>query len=241
MKNKYISFLTLLLVVTELLSAQENSITIKEFAAILNTSKNAQILDARSPEEFAVNHIKGAINVDLKDAAGSEKIISSLNPKYPTFSYSINNGRSSALAKKLREKGFEKVYELPGGLGNWVGAGYPLLSFYNKGLAISSKQYQELIQSKELVLVDVGSKYCGGCRKLVPVLDSLDNYRASNLRIVRIEFDNNPELVKEQEIKALPTLKLYKNGQEVWFNKGHIVYQQLLSIIQQKGNLLTIK
>ena len=73
------------------------------------------------------------------------------------------------------------------------------------------------------------------------MLDSLDNYRAPNLRIVRIEFDNNPELVKEQEIKALPTLKLYKNGQEVWFNKGHIVYQQLLSIIQQKGNLLTIK
>lgn len=239
--KKVFSFVLFLTTIINFVSAQDKQLTIREFAAILNTSKNAQILDARSPEEFAVNHIKGAINVDLKDVAGTEKTITALNPKYPTFSYSINNGRSSVLAKKLREKGFEKVYELPGGLGNWVGAGNPLQSFNNKGLAISSKQYQELIQSKELVLVDFGSKFCGGCRKLVPVLDSLDNNRASNLKIVRIEFDNNPELVKEQEIKALPTLKLYKNGQEVWLNKGHIVYQQLLSTIQQKGNLLAIK
>lgn len=240
---KKITFLGVLFVfaMSAFVQAQDKALTIAEFASILKSSKNAQILDARSPEEYATNHIKGAINVNLKDEAGTEKIIASLNPKYPTFSYSINNGRSSALAKKLRDKGFDKVYELPGGLGNWVGAGNPLESFTNKDLAISVEQFNQITKSNELVLVDFGSKFCGGCRKLVPVLDSLESKRNTNLKIVRIEFDESTDLVKSQKISALPTLALYKNGEKIWENKGIITYSKLLSAIESKAKLLASK
>lgn len=241
MKKGRISALVILLSLINLTQAQNQSLTIKEFANILNSSQHPQILDARSPEEFAVNHIKNAININLKDSAGTEKIISTLNPNYPTFSYSINNGRSSALAKKLVKKKFLKVYELPGGLGNWVGAGNPIVSLSKKGLTITNEQFNQLTKSNDLVLIDFGSKFCGSCRKTALVLDSLENNHASNLKIVRIEFDNNPELVKEQKIEALPTLVLYKNGIAVWNNKGYINYKNLRSSIEGKSKLLANK
>jgi rhodanese-related sulfurtransferase len=241
MKNKSISALIILLSITSLLQGQNLSLTIKEFAQLLNTSQHPQILDARSPEEFAINHLKNAININLKDSAGTEKIISTLNPKYPTFTYSINNGRSIALAKKLVKKGFENVNELPGGLGNWVGAGNPIVTLSKNGLSITNDQFKQLTASNELVLVDYGSKFCGTCRKTALALDSIENQHASNLKIVRIEFDSNPELVKAQKIVALPSLVLYKNGIEIWNNKGYINYKNLLTSIETKSKLLANK
>jgi rhodanese-related sulfurtransferase/thioredoxin-related protein len=241
MKKKILSTLwfAIFLIVNSM--AQNETVTLTDFVKKLNAATNPQILDARSPEEYAQNHIKGAININLKDSGATSKLITSLNSKYPTFTYSINNGRSSVLAKKLRAQGFKSVYELPGGLSNWVGSGNPIESFNNKGLAVTGEQFRELTQSKELVLVDFGSKYCGYCRKLIPVLDSLENNHASNLKIVRIEMYDNPELVKNQKIKSLPTLVLYKNGEIVWNNNGNINYNQLLAAIQNKAKLLANK
>jgi len=241
MRKQVYSIVLIAFALINFVSAQDKSLTITEFAQILDASKNAQILDARAPEEFALNHIKGAINVNLKDSLATERVISQLNHKYPSFTYSINNGRSSVLAKLLLAKGFGHVYELPGGLANWVGSGNPIESFNKKGLVVTSEQFKQLVQSKELVLVDFGSKYCGGCRRLVPVLDSLENNQASNLKIVRIEMYDNPNLVKEYKISSLPTLVLYKKGEIVWENKGNITYQKLVSTIESKAKLLANK
>ncbi|WP_080904246.1 thioredoxin domain-containing protein [Parabacteroides sp. Marseille-P3160] len=211
--------------------AQNKSLTIKEFAEKLDKAVHPQILDARSPEEFTQNRIKGAINVNLADSIALKNIVDKLKPHYPTFTYSINTGRSTILAKKLLDQGFKEVYALPGGLANWVGSGYPLET--SKGSGLTTEQFKQLTQSDKLVLIDFGSKYCGGCRRLIPVLDSLKNENQKGLKIVRLELDENPGLIKEQKIEVLPTLLLFKQGKPVWKNKGFITASALFQKIQE--------
>jgi thioredoxin len=213
--------------------SQDKSLTVKEFAEKLNNAQHAQILDARSPEEFAHNHIKGAVSINMADSVAVKKAIEALNPDYPTFTYSINSGRSVVLANRLRELGFKEVYALPGGLANWVGSGYSLETFDKDNSGLTSKQFKQLINSDQWVLVDFASRYCGGCRLLIPLLDSLGNQYQKELKIVRIELDENPGIIKEQKIEALPTLVLFKQGEIVWKHKGIIKEPELSQVIRR--------
>ncbi|MDR2680126.1 MAG: hypothetical protein LBC47_04875, partial [Tannerella sp.] len=202
--------------------AQKNNLTVKEFAGILEKTEHPQIIDARSPEEFARNRIKGAINIRVTDSLDIETVVRKLNPNVPVFTYSINSGRGEILAAKLREAGMKEVYALPGGLANWVGSGYPLETSIADDSALTGGQFRQIVESGKWVLVDFGSSYCGGCRRLIPVLDALKKEYPETLKIVKIELDENPEIIREQKIEALPTLVLFKQGKPVWKHKGFI-------------------
>jgi len=229
MKNLKIVLLALLVVFTGGVKAQSPALlSLEAFAAKLKQAKEPQILDARSAEEFAQNHIKGAVNVDAK-AADYQQKLDGLDKEKPTFVYSIANGRSTVLSRELRAKGFKDVEELPGGLVNWIGSGYPIISTTKKGVSLSKAQFDELAASSQLVLVDFGSKYCGACRKLVPVLDSLKANSAFTPKVISIEVYDNTDLAKELKVNVLPTLVLYKNGKEVWKKQGFSSTTQVIA------------
>lgn len=132
MKSLKIVLLALLVVFIGEAKAQSPVLlSLEAFAAKLKQAQAPQILDARSAEEFAQNHIKGAVNVDAK-ATDYQQKLDGLDREKPTFVYSIANGRSTVLSRELRAKGFKDVEELPGGLANWIGSGYPIISTTKK-------------------------------------------------------------------------------------------------------------
>lgn len=225
MKSLKSVFFSLLLLSSGSLKAQETSSATQagslSLAALATKAKaaDAQILDARTSEEFAQNHLAGAINIDPASAS-HEKYIAALSKEKPTFVYSIANGRSVALAKKLRERGFREVIVLPGGIANWIGSGYPIVNHAKKGVSLSLAQFQTLTASSDFVLVDFGSKYCGACKKLVPVLDTLEKKAGFSAKIVRIEAYDQTALLKELKINQLPTLVLYHHKKEIWKKAG---------------------
>jgi rhodanese-related sulfurtransferase len=221
MKNiKSIIIGLLVLTGTAVQAQNKNAISLEQFNANLKQAgSKAQILDARGNDEFLQNHIKGAVNVDQK-AATYQQVLDGLDKDKPTFVYSIANGRSSVLSAKLRDKGFKAVYELPGGLANWVGSGYPIISTTKKGVSLSLAQYEALTGSADLVLVDFGSKYCGACKRLVPVLDSLKGKTGFAAKVISIEQYDNTALAKQLKINVLPTLVLYRGKKEVWKKSG---------------------
>jgi rhodanese-related sulfurtransferase len=229
MKNLKIALLALLVVFIGEVKAQSPALlSLEAFAAKLKQSKEPQILDARSAEEFVQNHIKGAVNVDVK-AADYQQKLDGLDKEKPTFVYSIANGRSTVLSRELRTKGFKNVEELPGGLANWIGSGYPIISTTKKGVSLSKAQFNELVASSQLVLVDFGSRYCGACKKLVPVLDSLKANSAFTPKVISIEVYDNTNLAKELKVNVLPTLVLYKNGKEIWKKQGFSSTAQVIA------------
>jgi len=233
MKKAKLLILTVLMAVStaEAQTAKgELPITLSEFA-IKAKSPDAQIIDARTPDEFAQNHLKGAINVNAASDT-YQKDVEKLSKEKPTLIYSIANGRSVSLAKELRSKGFKEVVVLPGGISNWIGSGYPFINNTKKGVALNSEQFNTLTASSNLVLVDFGSKYCGACKRLVPVLDSLEKQQGFAAKIVRIEAYDNTELLKKLKVSQLPTLVLYQNGREVWKKSGQSSTAQIAKAIE---------
>ncbi len=219
MKNRALLLLSLILFVTTILKAQTPTPTFDAFEAKLQQAGNrAQILDARSEEEYTQNHLKGAISFSVADQTDFAKKIQKLDKNAPVFIYSIGNGRSGQLARQLREAGFADVTELPGGLSQWIGLGRPVESTVGAGLSVVD--YQAKIKSDKLVLVDFGSRYCGSCKKLAPTVDELEKEQASAIKVVRIEAYENKALVKELGITSLPTLVLYKGDKAVWKKAG---------------------
>ncbi|SDN19435.1 Rhodanese-related sulfurtransferase [Pedobacter steynii] len=237
---KYLKHLFLMLLLLEgaLVKAQQPLSTVKEqtpsLAVLATKSKaaDAQILDARTSEEFAQNHLSGAINIDPASAS-HEKDIAALSKDKPTFVYSIANGRSAALAKELREKGFKEVIVLPGGIANWIGSGYPIVNNAKKGISLSLAQFQTLTGSSDFVLVDFGSKYCGACKKLIPVLDTLEKKTGFSAKIVRIEAYDQTALLKELKINQLPTLVLYHHKKQIWKKAGQSTSAEIEAVIAQ--------
>src|SRR4051812_17816119 len=114
MKNKIIknSIRTVFLFFTIIGFSQDqnpNTLSLDSFYTKIKNQKNPQIIDARSPEEFALNHINGAVNFNLqsKDYA---KYVAALDKSKPIFIYSIAAGRSVQLEKELLKTGFKEAY-----------------------------------------------------------------------------------------------------------------------------------
>ncbi len=219
-----------ILVTTEVYAQQNQKITLETFEKKLKQSSHPQILDARSPQEFSENHLIGAVHVNTGDVDAFKNTLATLKKQEPVFVYSINNGRSGAVARQLREQGFIEVYELPGGIAHWIGAGKPIETKADKG--ISTEEFEKAVASKDLVLVDVGSKYCGGCKKLAPVVESIGREQPDALNIVKIELCDNRALVGSLGIESVPTLILYKGNKPVWRKSGNITREDILEAIE---------
>ncbi|KAA6438259.1 thioredoxin fold domain-containing protein [Dyadobacter flavalbus] len=202
-------------------------------AKLKAAGKDAQILDARLPEEYVQNHLEGAVSFNIADQADFEKKSAGLNKDKPVFIYSIGNGRSGILAEDLRKAGFKDVTEIPGGLSKWIGLGRPVISTVGKGLSLD--EYTATLKSDKLVLVDFGSRYCPGCKRLDPTIDSIKTEQAANVKVIKIEAYENKSLVKELGVVGLPTLILYRNNQAIWEKKGGASKAEIEKILKEQA------
>ncbi|KAG2569755.1 thioredoxin X, chloroplastic-like [Panicum virgatum] len=73
----------------------------------------------------------------------------------------------------------------------------------------------EVLESELPVLVDFVADWCGPCRLIAPVVDWASEEYDGRLKIVKIDHDANSQLIEEYKVFGLPTLILFKNGQEV--------------------------
>jgi len=73
---------------------------------------------------------------------------------------------------------------------------------------------QLVLQSNRPVLVDFWAQWCGPCRMLAPIVESLAKQYAGNAQVVKLNVDDNPSAVQRYRIQAIPTLVLFQNGEE---------------------------
>jgi len=73
---------------------------------------------------------------------------------------------------------------------------------------------QLVLQSNRPVLVDFWALWCGPCRMLAPIVESLAKQYAGAAQVVKLNVDDNPSAVQRYRIQAIPTLVLFQNGEE---------------------------
>ena len=80
---------------------------------------NVQLFDVRTPEEYIMGHIEGAINVDFKNDEVFDSFFNDLNKSDTIYLYCRSGNRSKKSADKLISLGFQKIYDLDGGFIEW--------------------------------------------------------------------------------------------------------------------------
>lgn len=85
-----------------------------------------QLVDVRTPEEYAKGHIKNSMLADWKNRKEFKSGTATLDKSKPVYLYCLAGIRSHAAAGFLRSKGYTQVYELAGGINKWNEAKKPL-------------------------------------------------------------------------------------------------------------------
>ena len=80
-------------------------------------------------------------------------------------------------------------------------------------LAVTDKTFAEaVIQSDQPVLVDFWAEWCGPCRTLGPIVETVAGQNPDTLEVFKVNVDDHPELAQRYEIRGIPTLLLFQDG-----------------------------
>ena len=82
------------------------------------------------------------------------------------------------------------------------------------------KEFDEVINTNNKVLVDFYADWCGPCRMLAPVLEEISNENI--IKIVKVNVDNHEDIARRYGVMSIPTLVLFENGNEQKRNTGFI-------------------
>ena len=90
---------------------------------------------------------------------------------------------------------------------------------------------KEVLQSNIPVLVDYWAEWCGPCKMIAPILDSLTDEYAGKLKISKLNIDDNQQVPQKYGVRGIPTLMIFKNGNVVATKVGALSKSQLTASI----------
>ncbi len=193
--------------------------------------ENVQILDVRTPGEFNSGHIKNALQANWNESAEFERRISFLDKSKPVYVYCLAGGRSAAAASKMRNDGYQQVFELQGGINAWKSADKSLEG-KSTAAQMTVETFNAALFSSPTVLVDFGATWCPPCKVMEPVLQNLQKTYPNKFLLFKVDGGNDETIMKQFGVTALPVFIIFKNGKQVWRKDGIAEEKELATQLQ---------
>ncbi len=92
--------------------------------------------------------------------------------------------------------------------------------------------FSEIIKENKPVLVDFHADWCGPCKMLAPILKEAKASLGDAVKIVKIDVDKNEALAAKYQVRGVPTLILFKNGEQLWRQSGVVQKDEIIKLIQ---------
>ena len=99
--------------------------------------------------------------------------------------------------------------------------------------AIDSAAFRAAMQEKKTLVVDFWATWCGPCRMLAPVMESLSDELAGKAEFVKIDVDDNPDLAREYSIMSIPCVMVFKDGALAGKNVGFVPKATMQAFIEK--------
>lgn len=113
----------------------------------------------------------------------------------------------------------------------WNRNGLPLQGAVTSGNGMSDEEFKKLLEDSEITLVDFYAPWCAPCKKMKPILEEVVR-EMPNIKIQKINVDENKGLSQDKKVNVLPTLIAYKKGVEFWRHEGVISKEDLKKALQ---------
>lgn len=234
-----LSFTLILLSIFILPACAQNTTTVQvganEFQQLISAGDGV-LLDVRTEGEFKNGHIQNAGQLNFYARDFRQRLM--LLPKdKPVYLYCNTGWRSDIAASHLIRNGFSQVYNLEHGIMEWEQANLPITIDPNAQPDTedhySPVEFTELIKSELLVLIDFYAPWCGPCRQMMPMIDSLTVEYHERIQIVKINADASKSLMRDLKMVSVPYLVLYRKSEIIFEHKGLIERNELVSKLEE--------
>ncbi|WP_320112926.1 thioredoxin [Draconibacterium orientale] len=94
-------------------------------------------------------------------------------------------------------------------------------------------KFKNIINCKRPVLVDFYADWCGPCKQMPAILKQVKSELKENVKIIKVDVDRNPNIASKYQIRSIPTLMLFKDGELKWSGMGVRPAHEVKSIVEQ--------
>ena len=96
---------------------------------------------------------------------------------------------------------------------------------------VEENEYDEVVSKNNKLIVQLSADWCGPCRILTPVLESVTTERG--IEVVKVNIDNNPSIVTKYSVRSIPRVLFIKDGEVVTDIIGNQGKQKLEEVCSQ--------